>query len=158
MQEWATADYITDNDIQILQNSVDVSTMSVREGGDMAFGEKIKSFRDWWKANSVLGDQPSEHDLIEFKSAVVKRAAANLERLDRGFREAARALPDVPTGAMAFNSLIQLQDEQKSAVIKELVEMLDSAEGEFVSMLMEEDNDDKKDAAMFTTSEYVSNQ
>ena len=157
MYELATADeLVTDKGIQILQNSDDVCTMSVREGGDMAFGEKIKSFRDWWKANSVLGDRPSEHDLIEFKSAVVKRAAANLERLDRGFGEAARALPGVPTGHVAFSALIRLQDEQKSAVIKELVEMLDSAAGEFVSMLMEEDNDDKKDG-VFTTSEYISN-
>ena len=159
MHELAIADgWVTDSDIQILQNSYDVCTMSVHRGGDMAFGEKVKNFKDWWKANSVIGDQPREHDLIEFKSAVVKRAAANLEMLDRGFREAARSLPDVPAREVALSALIQMQDEQKAAVIKELVEMLDSAAGEFVSMLMEEGNDDKKDAAALTTQDYVSNQ
>ena len=46
MHELATADgWVTDSDIQSLRNSDDVCTMSVRRGGDMAFGEKAKNFK-----------------------------------------------------------------------------------------------------------------
>ena len=157
----ATADYLTDDDIQILQNSDDVCTMSVREGEEMC--TEIKGFKSWWESKTSrrhreLYDPPDEDDLAVFKTEVIERAAAVLERLDKGFGEAMRSLSGTSATVHTFDSLVQLKNERKSIVIRNLMEMLDSAEGELVSMLMEEGNDDKKDAAVLTTQDYVSNQ
>lgn len=107
---------------------------------------KIDSFRSWMK---VQGEFPRKVELtkatlLRFKMDTIARATSMLSEVSEGFEKARRGVMRTTEDAEADSALLELQNAQCAQIIQSLQDMLEKADGEFVSMLMERDDDKKK--------------
>ena len=108
----------------------------------------IKSFSDWMHEKRKRGYQrmadPAHADLINFKIEAIARASSMLREINAGFEKVRGSVAGTTGDHIACSALLELQNTQCAQIIQSLQNMLETADGEFVSMLMERDDGKKK--------------